>query len=89
MTRTDSGETLSMIEEERAESLELGVGDESDVVGRTVGEGVPELPASVGIGSSTRDGELIIPRGDSQIEISDRLVVFVEADDAEAVAAKL
>ncbi len=88
-TRTNYAETVSIIEDDRAEILELEVGDDSDVVGRTVGEVVPELPASVVIGSITRDGELIIPRGDSQIEISDRLVVFVEADDAEAVAAKL
>lgn len=88
-TRTNYAETVSIIEDDRAEILELEVDADSDVVGEYVRDLVPELPASVVIGSIMRDGELIIPRGDTRVEAGDHLVVFVEADDVDVVTEKL
>ena len=88
-TRTSYAETVSIIEDDRAEILELEVDADSDVVGQSVRDLAQKLPASVVIGSITRGRELIIPRGDSRVEAGDHLVVFVEADDVDAVAATL
>ncbi|MEZ3143004.1 Trk system potassium transporter TrkA [Halobaculum sp. MBLA0143] len=88
-TRTNYAETVSIIEDDRAEILELEVDADSDVVGQSVRDLAQELPASVVIGSITRGRELIIPRGDSHVEAGDHLVVFVEASDVDAVAATL
>ena len=88
-TRTNYAETVSIIEDDRAEILELEVDIDSAVVGEYVRDLVPKLPASVVIGSIMRDGELIIPRGDTRVEAGDHLVVFVEADDVDVVTEKL
>ncbi|MEZ3116901.1 Trk system potassium transporter TrkA [Halobaculum sp. MBLA0147] len=88
-TRTNYAETVSIIEDDRAEILELEVSADSAVVGERVRDLAVELPQSVVIGSITRDGELLIPRGDTEIRAGDHLVVFVEADDVDAVTEAL
>jgi trk system potassium uptake protein TrkA len=88
-TRTRYAETVSIIEDDRAEIVELEVDRDSDVVGRRVADLARDLPESVVIGSITRDGELLIPRGETTIEAGDHLVVFVEEPDVDAVTAAL
>ena len=86
-TRARYAETVSMIEHDRAEVLEVEVSDDSSIIGRTVSESVVEVfPDQVVIGAITRNGEVIIPRGETRIERGDHLIIFVETVNADAVA---
>ncbi|MFB6194132.1 MAG: Trk system potassium transporter TrkA [Halobaculum sp.] len=89
-TRARYAETVSLLEHDRAEVLELEVSPESPVAGRSVSEAVVEVfPDGVVIGAVTRNGDCIIPRGDTRIEAGDHLVVFVETENADEVASLL
>ncbi|MCB1491416.1 MAG: Trk system potassium transporter TrkA, partial [Rhodobiaceae bacterium] len=61
-----------------AEALET-----SPLVGKPLRE--LELPGGVRIGAIARDGEVIIPRGDTRIAANDRVVIFALADRVKQV----
>jgi len=87
-TRERRAENVAMIEHDRAEVIEFEVDAESVLVDRPIRESVPELPDGVVLGAITRDGELIVPRGDTIIEEGDHVVVFVDTsvlDEAQAM----
>jgi trk system potassium uptake protein TrkA len=88
-TREQHAENVALIESDRAEVLEIEVGDESVLAGRPIQESVKDLPDGVVIGAITRDGDLVIPRGDTVIEPDDHVVVFVDACVVEEATAKL
>ncbi|MFB6119100.1 Trk system potassium transporter TrkA [Halosegnis sp.] len=88
-TRGRRAENVALIEGDRAEVLEFEVDAESDAVSRSVRELAESLPAGVVFGAITRAGALITPRGDTVIEAGDHVVVFADAEAAEAVAAAL
>lgn len=88
-TRSRYTETVSIIENDRAEVLELEIDRDSSVVGERVSDLAVDLPGSVVIGAVIRDGNLLIPRGDTRIEAEDHLVVFVESEDVDDVTAAL
>jgi trk system potassium uptake protein TrkA len=77
-TRERRMENVALIESDRAEVSEIEVNGESVLVGRTLREAVAELPAPIVVGAITRDGELITPRGETEIRPGDHVVVFVE-----------
>ncbi|MBX0325698.1 Trk system potassium transporter TrkA [Halomicroarcula sp. F13] len=87
-TREHQAENVAIIESDRAEVLEIEVGPESVLADRPIRDSVGDLPDGVVIGAITRDGGLVIPRGDTVIQQGDHVVLFVAAeslDDASAV----
>jgi trk system potassium uptake protein TrkA len=88
-TRETSTENVALIENDRAEVIEIEVDDESVLVGRPIREAVADLPDRFVLGAITRNGEFVVPRGDTVVESGDHVVVFVERDELEAVTAKI
>ncbi|MFD1514856.1 Trk system potassium transporter TrkA [Halomarina rubra] len=88
-TREQRAENVAIIEDDRAEVLELTVAGDSSLAGRPIRESVPDLPAGTVIGAITRDGSLVTPRGETVIEVGDHVVLFVNTEDIDAVAAKV
>jgi trk system potassium uptake protein TrkA len=78
-TRERRAENVSLIENDRAEVIEIGVDDESVLHGRPIEESVQDLPDGVVIGAITRNDDFIIPRGNTVVEEGDNVVVFVDA----------
>ncbi|MFB6224148.1 MAG: Trk system potassium transporter TrkA [Haloarcula sp.] len=88
-TREYDATKVAIIESDRAEVLEIEVSAESVLAGHPIRESVQKLPTGVVIGTISRGGELVIPRGDTIIKPGDHVVVFVDADCLEAVNDKL
>ncbi|WP_276272543.1 Trk system potassium transporter TrkA [Haloarcula litorea] len=88
-TRERQAENVAIIESDRAEVLEIEVGDDSVLAGRPIREAVADLPDGVVVGAITRDGELVIPRGDTVVEVGDHVVVFVGRESLDAATAAL
>jgi len=88
-TRSRRAENVAIIEGDRAEVLELEVDADSVLVDRTIRESAADLPECVVIGAIARDGEHIVPRGDTVVELGDHVVVFTETDVLDEVTAKL
>lgn len=88
-TREEQAENVALIENDRAEVVEIEIDGESALAGRTIREGVSGLPDGVVIGAITRDGEFVTPRGDTVVERGDHVVVFVNAEIIDEVTAKL
>lgn len=88
-SREERAENLSFIEGERAEVMEIEIDGDSVLAGKQIQEGVDELPEGVVIGAITRNGEFVIPRGDTVVNEGDHVVVFAEAEVAEEVNTKI
>ncbi|QSG15241.1 TrkA, K+ transport system, NAD-binding component [Halapricum desulfuricans] len=82
-TREQHAENVAIIEDDRAEVLEVEVGADSVLVGRPIRESIKELPDGVVIGAIARDGTYVIPRGDTIIEENDHIVVFAAQEIVE------
>lgn len=79
-THEDVAENIAVIENDRAEVLELKVGADSEFVGRTIRDIDESIDAEMVFGAVTRDREFLTPRGDTVLETGDHVVVFVERD---------
>ncbi|WP_246984270.1 Trk system potassium transporter TrkA [Halorientalis marina] len=75
-TRSRRTENVAIIEGDRAEVLEIEIGPDSLLAGRTIREAADDLPDRVVIGAIARDGEHITPRGDTKVRVGDHVVVF-------------
>jgi trk system potassium uptake protein TrkA len=82
-------ENIAIIDHDRAEVLEIEIDDDSALAGRPISESAADLPARVTIGAITRDGEFIMPRGDTVVKIGDHVVVFAETEAVDAVASRV
>jgi trk system potassium uptake protein TrkA len=71
-------ENLAVLENDRAEVVELELTADSELVGRTIQELATELDGSFVIGAISRDYELVIPRGQTRLQEGDHVVVFAE-----------
>ncbi|ELY64474.1 Trk system potassium transporter TrkA [Natrinema versiforme] len=78
-TRTDNTEKVAMLEHDRAEVIEIEVGEESVLVGRNIAAATNDLPDGVVIGAISRGGEHITPRGSTVVQPGDHVIVFVDA----------
>ncbi|MEF8813207.1 MAG: Trk system potassium transporter TrkA [Halovenus sp.] len=78
---------LSFLEDEMAEVLELELGPDSALVGTPIQDLDTEISAQFVIGAITRDGSLITPRGDVELEAGDSVVIFVETGQASEITA--
>ncbi|USZ67610.1 Trk system potassium transporter TrkA [Halorussus salilacus] len=88
-TRETTTENVSLIENDRAEVIEVEVDADSALVGRPIREAVADLPARFVIGAITRGQEYVVPRGDTVIEPGDHVVVFLDTEVLDEVTAKL
>jgi trk system potassium uptake protein TrkA len=88
-TRENRAENIALIEDDQAEVLEIEVDDDSVLAGSAIQDAVGDLPDGVVIGAITRDGQFVVPRGDTVVEVRDHVVVFVDSDVQDEVSAKL
>ncbi|WP_435115244.1 Trk system potassium transporter TrkA [Halolamina sp. C58] len=88
-TRAGGAENVALVENGLAEVLEVEVGADSPLVGEPIRESVHSLPADVVIGAITRGGEYVVPRGGTELEAGDHVVLFVETEHADEVSAAL
>ncbi|MDL5363733.1 Trk system potassium transporter TrkA [Halalkalicoccus sp. NIPERK01] len=88
-THEGRAENISLIHNDRAEVIEVEINRESVLAGRPLKESMADLPEAVVVGAVTRDGECIIPRGETRIEVGDHVIVFARTDVVDAVAAVL
>ncbi|WP_336345085.1 Trk system potassium transporter TrkA [Halalkalicoccus ordinarius] len=88
-THEGRAENVSLVHNDRAEILEIEIDDESILAGRSLADAMADLPTEVVIGAITRDGECIIPRGETVIEPGDHVVAFMKTEFVDAVTAAL
>jgi trk system potassium uptake protein TrkA len=88
-TREHQAENVAIIESDRAEVIEIEVDSKSVLLDRPIRQSVADLPSGVVIGAISRDGELVIPRGDTVVEEGDHVVVFVARDALDDTTEKL
>ena len=74
--RAESVSAIATIGEDRAEVLELEVKAGSKMVGKTLAKA--GFPRGCVVGAIAREnGEILVPRGDAEIQALDNLVIFV------------
>jgi trk system potassium uptake protein TrkA len=88
-TRERRAENVALIENDRAEVIEIQIDDASVLAGKPIQESVTELPDGVVIGAITRNGDFVIPRGGTVIEPGDTVVLFVDAEVVDEATAKI
>lgn len=88
-THGGGAENVALVENGRAEVLEIEITEDSHLANRAIQESVPELPEGVVIGAITRDGEFVIPRGETVVEVGDHVVVFIDASLTSDLPSKL
>lgn len=88
-TRDGATKKVSMLEHDRAEVLEIELGEGSELIDRPLAEAVPDLPESVVVGAASRSGTVVTPRGDTVLQAGDHVVLFAETDDVEAIVAAI
>ena len=89
LTRGGHMEKIAIIDNDRAEVLEIETDDNSVLVGRSIRESAVELPRQMTIGAIIRGGEFVTPRGDTVVEVGDHVVVFTETNAIDAISAKI
>ncbi|WP_433624980.1 Trk system potassium transporter TrkA [Halomicrococcus sp. NG-SE-24] len=88
-TREAPAENVALIENDRAEVLEIEVDGDSVLADASIQDAVSRLPNGVVVGAITRDGEFVVPRGDTVVQRGDHVVVFVDTDVLDEVSAQL
>ncbi|WP_277553170.1 Trk system potassium transporter TrkA [Halobaculum limi] len=88
-TREGGAENVALIEDDRAEVLEVEVTEESLLANRPISESIQDFPNCLVIGAITRNNELVTPRGDTVIRPGDHVVVFFETSVVDEVTQKL
>lgn len=73
-------EKLTFVEDHRAEAIEIELDADSPLVGRRIADTTDEFPENFVIGSVERGNKIMIPRGNTVLEVGDDLVIFVETD---------
>ncbi len=74
---------VSSVEDGKAEVIEAEALNTSTLVGRPLRDA--DLPDGMRVGAVLRDGEMIVPRGDTEIHAGDRVVIFALADEVRRV----
>ena len=88
-TRGRHAENVSIIEGDRAEVLEIEVDEDSPLAGQRIADAIEDFPPGVVVGAIVRDGELVVPRGDTVVQVTDHVVVFAERDVADEITERL
>lgn len=82
-------ESVSVLEHDAAEVLEIVVDEESILAGDSLGDVARHLPSEFVIGALVRRGTLRTPRGGTIIQTGDRVIAFVDVAVADEVAKKI
>jgi len=82
-------ESVSVLEHDTAEVLEIVVDKESILAGDSLGDVARHLPAEFVIGALVRGGTVRTPRGGTIIQTGDRVIAFVDVEVADEVAEKI
>lgn len=72
-------ENIAVLENDRAEVLELELTEGCALVGRPISELVTEIDATFVIGAITRDRSLVTPRGDTVLQPGDHVILLVDS----------
>lgn len=78
-------ENLALLESDMAEVAEIEVTEDSPLAGKSIEVGLDIVDSPVVVGAITRNGQFVIPRGETVLHPGDHIVVFFEAGDAKAV----
>jgi trk system potassium uptake protein TrkA len=89
LTRAGGAENVAILESDWAEVMEFEIDRESTLAGRPIRESIGDLPSDVVVGAIARGGDLVVPRGDTVIEVGDHVVAFTAAECAGELAASL
>jgi trk system potassium uptake protein TrkA len=81
-----AAENHAVLENDRANVLELELGPESSLVGRSIQELDADISGTFVIGAVIRNLSVLTPRGDTELEPGDHIVVFAEPDVATEIA---
>lgn len=81
-------ENVAMLEHD-SEVIELRISEDSILAGRSLAEVAPELPAQFIVGAITRDGSLLIPRGDTVVKPGDHAIMFVRTNRVSSLLKRL
>ncbi|WP_460922693.1 Trk system potassium transporter TrkA [Salinarchaeum chitinilyticum] len=88
-TRAGQTEKVSMLEHDRGEVLEIEIDEDSVLANRTIVEATADLPDCVVIGAISRDGELVVPRGETTVQPGDHVVIFVDSTVLDEVSQRI
>jgi len=88
-THEEHTQNVAIIESDRAEVLEIEVGEESLLANRIIADATADLPRGVVVGAITRGDEFITPRGETVVKPGDHVVVFIDSDVLDEVATRL
>ena len=88
-THEEHTQNVAIIESDRAEVLEIEVGEESLLANRIIADATADLPRGVVVGAITRGDEFITPRGETVVKPGDHVVVFIDLDVLDEVATRL
>ncbi|MDR9380256.1 MAG: Trk system potassium transporter TrkA [Natronomonas sp.] len=72
-------ENIAVLEGDQAEVLELELTDSSELIHRPIRDIAADIDADLVFGAITRNREMITPRGDTELQIGDHIIVFVES----------
>ncbi len=73
-------ENIAVLENDRAEVLELELTEGCALVGRPISDLVTEIDATFVIGAITRDRSLVTPRGDTVLQPGDHVILLVDSE---------
>ena len=79
LTQSEKTENVALIESDKAEVIEIEIDADSVLAGRPIRESIADLPDGVVIGAITRNASFVTPRGDTEIQPGDHVVLFVDA----------
>ncbi|BAS28527.1 potassium transporter TrkA [Limnochorda pilosa] len=83
LTQRRNVRNLALVEEGKAEILELEAESGCPAEGRPIGD--LRLPPSAVVGIVVREGEVLIPRGATRIQAGDQVLLFLRPEGVDAV----
>ncbi len=78
-------ENVAFIETDKAEVIEVELTPSNRFVGQTLAESREAFPPGMVVGAITRDRQFVVPRGQTQLQAGDHLVVFARSEAADEV----
>ena len=79
-TRSGPLAKVTFVEHHRGEVVEVKVPENSPLAARSVADAMKALPVEVVIGAILRSGRVIIPTGETTLEVGDTLVIFASTE---------
>lgn len=87
-THRRSAENIAILDNQ-AEVMEFELEESNQLVGQSIEEIVDMFDVPLVFGAVVRDGEILVPRGDTVLNAGDRVIAFITAIAADEVAAQI